>query len=114
MESGVYTTCGVLLFSCVHCSTCFVGTVCDDRWGQEDAIVACHQLGFHGTATAVRGTQFGVGSSSQPIWLDDLDCTGTEEYLSDCPHRGFGIHNCQHYEDAGVVCEGQEAVHVSL
>ena len=82
--------------------------MCDDFWGQEDATVVCHQLGFFGTATAVRGTQFGVGSSSQPIWLDDLQCTGREDYLSDCPHIGWGIHNCVHYEDAGVVCEGRK------
>ena len=66
----------------------------------------CHQLGFYGTATAVRGMQFGVGSNTQPIWLDDVECTGSEMYLSDCASGGFGNHNCQHYEDSGVVCEG--------
>ncbi|CAI8036273.1 Deleted in malignant brain tumors 1 protein, partial [Geodia barretti] len=84
------------------------GTVCDDYWGQEDALVVCNQLGFVGGATAVRESQFGQGSSNQPIWLDDVQCTGSEMYLSDCESLGFGIHNCRHYEDAGVVCEESE------
>ena len=80
--------------------------MCDDYWDDDDALVVCHQLGFFGTAAAVRGTQFGVGSSTQPIWLDDLRCTGRENYLSDCPNPGWAVQNCLHYEDAGVVCEG--------
>ena len=66
----------------------------------------CNQLGFVGGATAVRESQFGQGSFNQPIWLDNVQCTGSEMYLSDCDSLGFGIHNCRHYEDAGVVCEG--------
>jgi deleted-in-malignant-brain-tumors protein 1 len=86
------------------------GTVCGDDWGSEDAQVVCHQLGFYGTATAVRGTQFGFASSSQPIWLDDVGCTGSEMYLSDCTNNGFGNHDCYHYQDAGVVCQGSPFV----
>ena len=38
------------------------------------------------------------------IHLDDLRCTGSESRLIDCPHRGAGVHNCVHSEDAGVRC----------
>ncbi|NXW52106.1 DMBT1 protein, partial [Nyctiprogne leucopyga] len=41
---------------------------------------------------------------SGPIWLDDMNCTGTEADLSACRTRPWGEHNCNHGEDAGVVC----------
>ena len=42
----------------------------------------------------------GVGA----IFLDDVGCRGNETNLVDCPHRGVGVHNCHHSEDAGVIC----------
>ena len=44
----------------------------------------------------------GVGQ----IWLDDVHCRGTETRLVDCTHSAFGQHNCNHLEDAGVLCAG--------
>ena len=38
------------------------------------------------------------------IVLDEINCTGTERRLIDCPHNGVGITDCAHDEDAGVVC----------
>ena len=38
------------------------------------------------------------------IVLDDLQCTGNESRLIDCPHNGLGNHNCDHSQDAGVRC----------
>ena len=42
------------------------------------------------------------GGGTGPILLDDVQCTGNENTLSDCP--ATADHDCQHYEDAGVRC----------
>uniref|UniRef100_A0AAZ3Q886 SRCR domain-containing protein n=1 Tax=Oncorhynchus tshawytscha TaxID=74940 RepID=A0AAZ3Q886_ONCTS len=82
------------------------GTVCDDSWDIKDAEVVCRQLDC-GVTNQVRSSgQYGPGSGT--IWLDDVACTGSERHLTECPHRGFGIHNCHHSEDAGVVCPAAE------
>ena len=81
------------------------GTICDDFWGLDDAMVICRELGFSGAVQALSRAAFGRGSG--PILLDDVFCTGTEETVFDCQHRGIGNHNCEHYDDAGVRCGKQ-------
>ncbi|KAF1566692.1 CD5 antigen-like, partial [Eudyptes schlegeli] len=39
-----------------------------------------------------------------PIWLDDVRCQGNELSLLGCPASPWGVTNCQHREDAAVVC----------
>lgn len=80
------------------------GTVCDDQWDRRDAAVVCRMLGFPAAIRAVSGARFGRGQGR--IVLDNVQCQGREQNLADCRHNGFFQHNCQHTEDAGVVCAG--------
>ena len=59
-------------------------------------------LGFSNAIQAYPRAQF--GSVSGPIHLDDVQCTGQEAELGDCPHSPWGQHDCVHSEDAGVAC----------
>ncbi|XP_078663425.1 uncharacterized protein LOC144906732 [Branchiostoma floridae x Branchiostoma belcheri] len=78
------------------------GTICDDNWDTSDAQVVCRQLGYPGADAARASAHFGQGSG--PIWMDDVGCTGGETSISRCSHNGWGVHNCQHSEDAGADC----------
>ena len=37
--------------------------------------------------------------------LDNVNCSGNEDMLSECEHNGVGVHDCSvGYEEAGVIC----------
>ena len=78
------------------------GTVCDDDWDKNDARVVCRQLGFPNVDSAPGSARFGSGSGQ--IWLDDVGCSGSESSIINCQHRGWGVENCGHSEDASVIC----------
>ncbi|KAH0516579.1 Scavenger receptor cysteine-rich domain-containing group B protein [Microtus ochrogaster] len=79
------------------------GSVCDDDWDVVDANVVCRQLGCGLALPVPRPLAFGQGRG--PIFLDNVECRGQEASLSECGSRGWGVHNCFHYEDVAVLCD---------
>ena len=79
------------------------GTVCDDGWDLHDAQSVCNQLGFGRATAAVYDAFYGEGIGQ--IWLDNVDCVGTETYIGNCSHGGWGnYYYCDHGDDASVKC----------
>ena len=81
------------------------GTVCSYAWDQKDATVACRQLGYGRAVAALRNAAY--GRVSGPTWYDDVHCSGSEASLTQCTHRGLGVHYCDHWYDAGVICASE-------
>ncbi|XP_071836531.1 scavenger receptor cysteine-rich domain-containing protein DMBT1-like [Apostichopus japonicus] len=84
------------------------GTICDDLWDDKDASVACRHLGYGDIGIGLQEAKFGAGSDS--IWLDNVDCSGSEEHIEDCTSNDWGEENCEHSEDAGVSCNSVRLV----
>ena len=96
------------------------GTVCNDKFDDVAATVACKQMGhqrgiayegnkeykypstFHGSQTSDPTTKAG------PIWLDDVSCLGDEHKLAECDHSGWLINDCSHKEDVWIKCFDQD------
>ena len=79
------------------------GTVCDGGWDAADAQVVCRQLGYSlNEANILTGPDVPDGTGQ--IWLDQVNCVGTEISLSNCSADLTGNHGCSHDRDAGVTC----------
>ena len=86
------------------------GTVCNDNFDENNkaASVACRQLGFASGSLPQWSSTYGYGADSVPIWMDDVQCTGLENRLTDCTHAGLMRQSgCFHFEDVAVVCSGR-------
>ncbi|XP_019849182.1 PREDICTED: neurotrypsin-like isoform X2 [Amphimedon queenslandica] len=99
LVGGTYSSYGRLE---VYCNGQW-GTVCDHSFGATDARVACRQLGYSDYSTYTGNL---AGSSSQPIWLDNVICSSSSNclaYCESCPATQY--HNCRHSEDVALGCE---------
>lgn len=85
------------------------GTICDNNWDIQDAIVVCHQLGYLYAVAAPLSPRY--GEESGPIWLDNLHCLGNESDIFACEHSGFGSQSCKHGQHVSVECSSKSALH---
>ena len=56
-------------------------------------------------AVAFRNSHFGASSGIRTVYLDEVECTGSETNLTDCPRSS--IVSCSSVQSyAGVRCQG--------
>nr|XP_055046930.1 deleted in malignant brain tumors 1 protein-like [Misgurnus anguillicaudatus] len=79
------------------------GTVCDDYWDIIDGGILCRELGCGNAIVEKTDAFFGEGLG--PILMDNVNCIVSDSKLTKCQTNGWGISNCEHYEDAGVICQ---------
>jgi hypothetical protein len=87
------------------------GTVCDDYWTDANTAVACRTAGCSAQGATAISYAWDMAFdwddvATGMIWLDDVQCTGSEARIGDCDHSGWGQHDCTHDEDVGVCCQG--------
>ncbi|XP_072122587.1 scavenger receptor cysteine-rich domain-containing protein DMBT1-like isoform X1 [Mobula birostris] len=80
------------------------GTVCSETLDKNAANLICKQMKC-GPLISIIYDAFQYGKGNGPIWLDELKCSSYERTFWQCRADPWGKHNCDHREDAGVVCE---------
>ena len=95
------------------------GTVCSGSlWNNKAARVVCRELGLpFATAQAIGNGKLNnvaphFGQGSGPIWLENVQCNGSEVNLDECAYSGWTAkpQYCNHTKDAGVICNGKLSV----
>ena len=64
-------------------------------------IIALFIAGYQG-GVFYSNAYYGKGTGS--IFLDNIQCNGTEDRLIDCSNSSIGSSSCDHSDDVSVVC----------
>ena len=75
------------------------GTICNNHFDHNDAKVICRYMGFSSGEAINSGYEI---AGEGPIWIDNLNCSGEEGNINECSF--LMTHNCDHTQDAGVLC----------
>lgn len=79
------------------------GAICDDHFTAEEIAVACRQLGIPGRgAIAPRGLF--KAPAGLVMWVQDIQCKGTEDSLFKCDIKDWGESSCEIEEAVQLVC----------
>lgn len=78
------------------------GGICTDGWDLAEAHVVCRQLGCRKAQSATASALLGTGDGL--IWVEAIECSGTEEALFECNAKIWGAGRCKSKEHAVVSC----------
>ena len=67
--------------------------------------MVCRQLGYSRALNVHHSAYYGQGDGS--ILMDNVQCQGNESRLDECAFKGWGVTDCNHANDAGVVCQSK-------
>ena len=48
----------------------------------------------------------GYNEANLPVLINDLNCTGSEGSVWECPYNGIVGYSCNHWGDAAMACTG--------
>ncbi|XP_063435793.1 uncharacterized protein LOC134716719 [Mytilus trossulus] len=82
------------------------GQICASSWGNTEAEVACHQLGYRGGLSTIYPK-----SNKLPFLVNSINCTGQEQNLEDCI-RTEDL--CESGYSAGLICFNTSGFNVSI
>lgn len=85
------------------------GAVCNDldQFDDVDAGVVCRQLGYGSVVGLIYSDWLVDDNAIVPeFFYSDLECTGSESTLMECPHSGIPS-DCYDNQLAGVKCSGK-------
>lgn len=69
---------------------------------------------FFAGVVAQTGSYYGFGRNGT-IWMDNVNCVGTETSLMNCDYSSAISHSCTYNTLAGVICQGKLSfLHVNL
>ena len=104
----------VLLIFCADCKFCLVLNLLSYMLLLSHPFlyilaVTCTNHFIIGARSDVNITSFcRFGSTTGTIWLDNVNCFGTESRLASCSRNLFGVHNCSHSQDVAITCSAWE------
>eukprot|EP00794_Sanderia_malayensis_P005465 gene5465-6148_t len=80
------------------------GAICADDWDDEDAYVACGQLGYPNFKNSSKKPSLKYKSVPY-FWMTKFQCNGLESTLLQCDHGGWGPHKCLSKKPVYVHCQ---------
>ncbi|XP_025102838.1 deleted in malignant brain tumors 1 protein-like [Pomacea canaliculata] len=87
-------------------------TVCREKFGNNEAQVACRMLGFNSSKAIAVSSMFEAGSDA--ILPFHLKCKGNEASLMQCLKIKCSEFDCTHLEDVEIICNAAEKIKFRL